>query len=164
MVIAPRVASALTRMGLPLRTRRIRCQASFASHFRAQGQALARQYDAYEALPGVHLHGELTLGENIADVAGIQAALDAYHASLNGHEAPVINGLTGDQRFFIAFAQTWETKTREEALRQQVATDGHSPGQFRARTVRNIDAWYQAFNVQPTDQLYLAPEARVRVW
>ena len=134
------------------------------AHFRAQGQALARQYDSYEALPGVHLHGDLTLGENIADVAGLQAALDAYHASLNGHEAPVINGLTGDQRFFIAFAQTWESKMREATLRQIVATDGHSPGQFRALTVRNLDAWYQAFNVQPTDTLYLAPDARVHIW
>jgi putative endopeptidase len=132
--------------------------------FRAQGDALARQYDAYEALPGVHLNGRITLGENIADVAGLQAAYDAYHASLGGREAPVIDGLTGDQRFFIAFAQTWRTKMREEALRQAVATDGHAPGMFRALTVRNIDAWYTAFNVQSGAGLYLAPDQRIRVW
>jgi putative endopeptidase len=132
--------------------------------FRTQGDALARQYSAYEPFPGLHINGEVTLGENIADVAGLQAALDAYHASLNGREAPVIDGLTGDQRFFIAFAQAWATKTREEALRQQVATDGHAPGQYRALTVRNLDAWYEAFNVQPGATLYLPPEQRVRVW
>jgi predicted metalloendopeptidase len=132
--------------------------------FRAQGDALSRQYDAYEALPGLHVNGALTLGENIADVAGLQAAYDAYHASLGGREAPVIDGLTGDQRFFIAYAQTWATKMRDEALRQRIATDGHAPGNFRALTVRNLDAWYQAFDVQASDALYLAPEQRVRVW
>jgi putative endopeptidase len=134
------------------------------ANFRQQGEALARQYDAYEALPGLHLNGTLTLGENIADVAGLQAAYDAYRASLNGQEAPVIDGLTGDQRFFIAYAQTWATKMRDPALRARVATDGHAPGMFRALTVRNIDAWYTAFNVQEGQQLYLAPEQRVRVW
>ncbi len=132
--------------------------------FRAQGEALARQYDAYEALPDLHVNGALTLGENIADVAGLQAAYDAYHASLGGREAPVIDGLTGDQRFFLAYAQTWATKMREEALRQRIATDGHAPGMFRALTVRNLDAWYAAFDVQPSDAQYLAPEQRVRVW
>lgn len=132
--------------------------------FRAQGDALARQYAAYEPFPGVHLNGEVTLGENIADVAGLQAAYDAYRASLGGREAPVIDGLTGDQRFFIAFAQAWATKTRDEALRQQVLTGGHSPGQYRALTVRNIPAWYAAFNVQAGETLYLAPDARVQVW
>ncbi|MEQ1818343.1 MAG: M13 family metallopeptidase [Terricaulis sp.] len=132
--------------------------------FRTQGEALARQYDTYEALPGLHVNGTLTLGENIADVAGLQAAYDAYHASLNGHEAPVINGLTGDQRFFIAYAQTWATKMRDEALRGRIATDGHAPGMFRALTVRNLDAWYTAFNVQEGQAQYLAPDQRVRVW
>ncbi len=132
--------------------------------FRTQGDALARQYDAYEPFPGVHLNGQITLGENIADVAGLQAALDAYHASLGGREAPVIDGLTGDQRFFIAYAQAWASKTREEALRQQVVTDGHAPGQYRALTVRNLDAWYEAFNVEQGATLYLPPEQRVRVW
>jgi len=134
------------------------------ANFRQQGEALARQYDAYEALPGLHLNGTLTLGENIADVAGLQAAYDAYRASLNGQEAPVIDGLTGDQRFFIAYAQTWATKMRDPALRARVATDGHAPGMFRALTVRNIDAWYTAFNVHQGQQLYLTPEQRVRVW
>jgi predicted metalloendopeptidase len=132
--------------------------------FNAQGEALARQYDAYEALPGLNLNGTLTLGENIADVAGLQAAFDAYHASLGAREAPVIDGLTGDQRFFIAFAQIWRSKIREAALRQQVVTDGHAPGNFRGRTVRNIDGWYAAFDVQEGAALYLAPEVRIRVW
>jgi predicted metalloendopeptidase len=134
------------------------------ANFRAQGDALARQYDAYEALPGLHVNGALTLGENIADLAGLQAAYDAYHASLEGREAPVIDGLTGDQRFFLAYAQTWASKMRDEALRQRIATDGHAPGMYRALTVRNLDAWYEAFDVQPGDALYLPPEQRVRVW
>lgn len=134
------------------------------ANFRAQGEALARQYDAYEPLPGSHVNGALTLGENIADLAGLQAAYDAYHASLNGREAPVIGGLSGDQRFFIAYAQTWATKMRDEALRQRIATDGHAPGMYRALTVRNLDAWYAAFAVQASDAQYLAPEQRVRVW
>jgi endothelin-converting enzyme/putative endopeptidase len=132
--------------------------------FTRQGQALARQYDAYEPLPGLHIKGELTLGENIADLAGLQAAYNAYRASLNGREAPVIDGLTGDQRFFLAYAQSWKKKIREAALRQEIATDGHAPDQWRVYTVRNLDAWYEAFNVEPGDALYLAPEARVRVW
>jgi predicted metalloendopeptidase len=132
--------------------------------FNAAGKALTAQYDAYEALPGLRLKGEQTLAENIADVAGLAAAYDAYRASLGGKEAPVIDGFTGDQRFFIAFAQTWSSKMREAALRARVATDGHAPGQWRALTVRNLDAWYTAFNVQPDDKLYLAPEKRVKVW
>ena len=94
----------------------------------------------------------------------MQAAYEAYRASLGGKEAPVIDGLTGDQRFFIAYAQSWATKMRDETLRARVATDGHSPGNFRALTVRNIDPWYAAFNVKPGDKLYLAPEKRVKVW
>lgn len=132
--------------------------------FNAQGDALAAQYDGYEPFPGLHVNGRLTLGENIADVAGLQAAYDAYRASLGGAEAPVIGGFTGDQRFFIAFAQTWATKMREEALRQRIATDGHAPGMYRALTVRNLDAWYAAFDVQPGAAQYLPPEERVRVW
>ncbi|HKX92230.1 MAG TPA: M13 family metallopeptidase [Sphingomicrobium sp.] len=137
--------------------------ADFAK-FQQAGEALARQYDAYEALPGLHVNGKLTLGENIADVAGLSAAYDAYKASLNGKAAPVINGLSGDQRFFLAYAQAWATKMREQTLRNRIATDGHAPGNFRALTVRNIDAWYPAFNVQPGQKLYLAPDARVKVW
>jgi len=98
------------------------------------------------------------------DVAGLTASYEAYHASLGGKEAPVIGGLTGDQRFFLAFAQSWREKTREKAIRGQVATDGHSPGNLRAQTVRNLDAWYPAFNVQPGQKLYLAPDKRVHVW
>jgi predicted metalloendopeptidase len=132
--------------------------------FTAAGQALAAQYDAYEPLPGLHVKGRQTLAENIADVAGLAAAYDAYKASLGGKEAPVIDGFTGDQRFFIAYAQTWATKMRDAALRARIATDGHAPGQYRALTVRNVDAWYTAFNVQPGDKLYLAPDKRVKVW
>ena len=132
--------------------------------FNEAGQALVAQYDAYEALPGLRLKGRQTLAENIADVAGLAAAYDAYKASLGGKEAPVIDGFTGDQRFFIAYAQTWASKMREATLRGRIATDGHAPGQYRALTVRNIDAWYTAFDVKPGDKLYLAPEKRVKVW
>src|SRR5687767_10778205 len=132
--------------------------------FQQAGTALAAQYDSYEALPGLRVNGKLTLGENIADVAGLAAAYDGYRASLGGKEAPVIDGFTGDQRFFIAFAQAWASKMRPESLRQRVLTDGHSPGQFRALTVRNLDPWYAAFAVKPGQKLYLAPEKRVKVW
>ena len=132
--------------------------------FQEAGNALAAQYDQYEALPGLHVNGKLTLGENIADVAGLAAAYDAYRHSLGGKEAPVIEGFNGDQRFFLAHAQVWATKMREETLRQRVLTDGHAPGQFRALTGRNLDAWYSAFNVQPGQKLYLAPDKRVKVW
>ena len=132
--------------------------------FEKAGKALADQYDQYEPFPGLNVKGELTLGENIADIAGLQAAYDAYRASLNGKEAPVIGGFTGDQRFFIAFGQTWATKMREAALRQRIATDGHAPGNYRVLTVRNMDAWYKAFDVKPGAKLYLAPEDRVQVW
>ncbi|HYW14810.1 MAG TPA: M13 family metallopeptidase [Allosphingosinicella sp.] len=132
--------------------------------FQQAGTALSAQYDTYEALPGLKVNGKLTLGENIADVAGLTAAYDAYRASLAGKAAPVIDGFTGDQRFFIAFGQAWATKMQEESLRQRVLTDGHAPGQFRALTVRNLDAWYAAFDVKPGQKLYLPPEKRVKVW
>lgn len=132
--------------------------------FQQRGHALAEQYSGYEALPGLYVNGELTLGENIADVAGLAAAYDAYRASLGGKEAPVIDGFTGDQRFFIAYAQAWATKMRDAELRQRIATGVHAPGNFRALTVRNLDAWYEAFDVTPDDALYLAPEQRVRIW
>ena len=134
------------------------------ARFEQAGKALAEQYDAYEPLPGLHVNGELTLGENIADLSGLTAAYDAYHASLGGKPAPVIGGLTGDQRFFIAYAQTWATKMREATLRKRIATDGHAPGGTRALTVRNLDAWYDAFGVKPGDALYLPPEQRVTIW
>src|SRR5207302_6514113 len=106
--------------------------------------------------------GKQTLAENIADVAGISAAYDGYKAS--GQVAPTVDGLSSDQQFFLAFAQNWGEKTREAALRQQVMTDSHSPGEYRSDTVRNIDAWYSAFDVKPSEKLYLAPNARVRIW
>lgn len=134
------------------------------ARFKASGQALVEQYDAYEALPGLKLNGKLTLSENIADVAGLAAAYDAYKASLGGKEAPVIGGLSGDQRFFLAFAQSWREKQREQLLRNRVATDAHAPARWRAQTVRNLDAWYPAFAVEAGQKLYLAPEKRVKVW
>ena len=132
--------------------------------FTAAGDALAKQFDQYEALPGLHVNGKLTLGENIADVAGLAAAYDAYRASLGGKELPVLQGFTGDQRFFIAYAQSWSVKSRPETLRQIVLTNGHAPEQFRALTVRNLDAWYPAFKVQPGQKLYLPPDKRVKIW
>ncbi|MBW8783844.1 MAG: M13 family metallopeptidase, partial [Novosphingobium sp.] len=137
--------------------------ADFA-HFTQAGDALGRQFDAYEPFPGVHVNGKLTLSEDIADLAGLGAAFDAYHASLNGKPAPVIDGFTGDQRFFLAFAQSWAAKIRPEALRARIATDGHAPEMYRALTVRNVDPWYGAFTVKPGDKLFLAPDQRVRVW
>jgi len=132
--------------------------------FQAQADALAKQFDAYEALPGLNVNGKQTLNENIADVAGLGAAYEAYKASLNGKPAPVINGLTGDQRFFLAYAQSWAVKSRPETLRRIVLTNEHAPEQFRAQSVRNIDAWYQAFGVKPGQKLYLAPNQRVKIW
>ena len=110
------------------------------------------------------LNGKQTLAENIADVAGISAAYDGYQASLDGKAAPVQDGFSGDQQFFIAFGQNYASKTREAALRQQVMTDSHSPAEYRADTVRNIDAWYTAFDVKPGEKLYLTPAERVRIW
>src|SRR5690606_29711679 len=133
------------------------------AQFEKASKALVAQFDQYEPFPDLHVRGDLTLGENIADVAGLAAAYDAYRASLGGKDAPAIGGFTGDQRFFIAYAQAWATKMREAALRQRIATDGHAPGQYRALTVRNLDAWYAAFGVQPAAKLYLAPEQRVKV-
>jgi len=132
--------------------------------FESAGQALIAQYDAYEALPGLHLNGEQELGENIADVAGLTASYEAYRASLGGKPAPVIDGLTGDQRFFLAFAQSWRTKMRDKALRARIATDVHAPAPWRVLTVRNLDAWYAPFDVQPGQALYLTPEKRVHIW
>ncbi len=134
------------------------------AHFKAATQQLVAQYNAYEALPGLHINGQQTLGENIADVSGLTVAYLAYHKSLGGKPAPVIDGLTGDQRFFLAFAQSWREKTRDAAMRAQVISDGHSPGNFRAQTVRNLDAWYDAFSPKPGEKLYLAPDDRVRIW
>ena len=133
-------------------------------HFKAAGEALAAQYDAYHPFPDLAVNGHQTLSENIADLAGLAAALDAYHLSLHGKPAPVSDGFTGDERFFIAFAQSWRAKIREAALRTRIATDGHAPPKYRADTVRNLDAWYAAFSVTPKQKMYLAPKERVRIW
>jgi predicted metalloendopeptidase len=134
------------------------------AHFAASGEALARQYDAYRPFPDVAVNGKLTLSENIADLAGINVAYDAYRISLQGAAAPLVAGLSGDQQFFLGFAQAWRSKIREPALRQALITDGHAPPQFRAATVRNLDPWYEAFGVAPGQALYLEPAQRVRVW
>jgi putative endopeptidase len=134
------------------------------AHFEASTASLAAQYDTYKPFPDLAINGKQTLGENIADLAGLAASYDAYQASLAGKPAPMQDGFTGDQQFFIAFGQSWAEKLRDAALRQQVMTDEHSPGQYRTLTVRNIDAWYAAFYVQPGEKLYLAPPERVRIW
>ncbi len=131
-------------------------------HFEASTAQLAAQYDQYKPFPDLAINGKQTLAENIADVAGISAAYDGYKAS--GQLAPEVDGYTSDQQFFIAFGQNWGEKSREAALRQQVMTDSHSPGEYRADAVRNIDAWYDAFHPQPGEKLYLAPNERVRIW
>jgi endothelin-converting enzyme/putative endopeptidase len=134
------------------------------AHFDASIEALAKQYDTYAPFPDLHLNGHQTLGENIADLAGITASYDAWKASLHGKPAPVVGGLTGDQQFFLGYAQSESGKSREAAVRQQVVTDPHSPGEYRADTIRNLDAWYAAFDVKPGDNLYLAPADRVHIW
>jgi len=134
------------------------------AHFDASIEALAKQYDTYAPFPDLHLNGHQTLGENIADLAGLTASHDAWVASLNGQPAPVVGGLTGEQQFFLGFAQSEVGKAREPALRQQVLTDPHSPGEYRADTVRNLDAWYAAFDVKPGQALYLPPSDRVHIW
>ena len=132
--------------------------------FKGLTDKLVRQYDAYEPFPGAHVKGAFTLGENIGDLAGVAVALDAYHASLGGKPAPVIDGTTGDQRFFLGWAQVWRRNYREPNLRQRLVTDPHSPSQYRADTVRNFDQWYGAFKPAPGSKLYLAPQDRVKIW
>jgi len=134
------------------------------AHFRDAADRLAAEFDKYEPLPGMHINGKLTLSENIADVAGLSASYDGYRRAYGGKSAPSADGFTGDQRFFLAFAQVWRTKFRPEALRTSLMTNGHAPGEYRADTVRNIDEWYTAFNVKPGEKLYLAPKERVRAW
>ncbi|MGV8961043.1 MAG: M13 family metallopeptidase [Stenotrophomonas sp.] len=132
--------------------------------FNAAGAALASQFNAYKPFPDASVNGRLTLGENIADVAGLATAYDAYQMSLQGKQPQVLGGFTPDQRFFLGFAQVWRSKMREQALRNSLLTNVHAPGQFRALTVRNIDAWYPAFEVKDGQPLYLAPEQRVKIW
>ena len=137
-----------------------------AKKYEAHAAELVKQYDAYEPVPGVHIKGQLTLGENLGDLGGLEVAYAAYRRYVAAHgEPPVIEGMTGDQRFFIAYGYSWENKTREGALRAQLLTNEHSPAKYRVNgVVRNVDAWYKAFNVQPGDKLYLPPEQRVKVW
>jgi len=132
--------------------------------FEAAGKQLIAQYDAYEVLPGEKINGEFTLGENIGDLAGLAVAYDAYRTSLNGQEAPVIDGLTGDQRFYLGWAQVWRRNYREANLSQRLTTDSHSPSIQRVWVVRNLDPWYGAYKPASDSNLYLSPEARVRIW
>ena len=137
-------------------------------HFHSAGVALAQQFNAYRPFPDISVNGEQTLSENIADVAGLSAAYDAWHGTLASAPATAspaaAGGFTPEQLFFISFGQNWRSASREAALRRGIITDGHAPEEYRADTVRNLDAWYTAFAVQPGEKLYLAPEQRVRVW
>jgi predicted metalloendopeptidase len=134
------------------------------AHFKAAAAALAAQYSAYKPFPDLAVNGQQTLSENLADLAGLAAAYDGYRAAAATQPEPTGSGFTGDQVFFIAFAQTWREKEREASLRRGIITDGHAPDQYRALTVRNLDPWYAAFAVKPGQALYLEPAARVRVW
>ena len=136
-----------------------------AASFQKLADALGAQYATYEPIEGFPVDPALTMGENIGDVGGLAMAYHAYKLSLNGEEAPVINGYTGDQRFFLSWAQIWKRQVREEALKNQIANDPHSPAQYRVNgVVRNMDAWYDAFDITEDDALYLAPEDRVQIW
>lgn len=136
-----------------------------SKRFDAEAKVFGEQYAKFEAVPGVFVNPKLTMGENIADFAGIQIALDAYHRSRGGRTPPVIGGLSGDQRFFLSYAQMWREKQRDDKLRSQLTTDPHSPGRFRILgPIRNVDAWYQAFGVTPDDAMYIRPESRARIW
>jgi len=137
-----------------------------AKLYTERAQALVKQYDSYEPIPGTHIKGQLTLGENLGDLGGLEVAYAAYRRYVAAHgEPPVIDGLTGDQRFFIAYGYSWEIKQREGALRSQLLTNPHSPGRYRVNgVVRNLDPWYAAFNVKPGDKLYLPPDQRVHIW
>ena len=135
------------------------------SAFDQRVAALGAQYDSYEGLPGLHVNGKLTMGENIGDLSGLAISLQAYHYSLNGKPAPVIDGYTGDQRYFLGFAQIWRSKSSEASIRRQVLSNPHSPSHWRVvGPTRNIDAWYDAFSVKPGDKYYLPPNARVSLW
>jgi predicted metalloendopeptidase len=134
-------------------------------NFDARTAALGAQFDAYEPLPGLHVNGKLTMGENIGDLSGLSIALKAYHISLGGKPAPVMDGLTGDQRFFLAYGQVWRAKYRDAETRRLVLSNPHSPDHFRPiGATRNVDAWYEAFGVKPGDKYYVAPDRRVRLW
>jgi putative endopeptidase len=132
--------------------------------FSALTRQLVTQYDAYQIAPGKNVNGAFTLGENIGDLAGVSVAYDAYRTSLDGKTARTIDGMTGDQRFYLGWAQVWRRNYRQENLLQRLITDPHSPSEQRVAVVRNFDAWYNAFAVAPGTKLYLAPEQRVRIW
>jgi predicted metalloendopeptidase len=134
------------------------------AHFQAAAARLVEEFNAYHPFPDLAVNGKQTLSENIADVAGLAAAYDAYRLAQNGSTAPAVAGFNADQLFFLSFAQSWRQKIREPALRRRIITDGHAPDEYRADTVRNLDPWYAAFNVQPGQKLYLAPTDRVRIW
>jgi len=136
-----------------------------AERFKALTTELGKQYASYEAAPGVFINGDLTMGENIGDMSGLEVAYEAYKISLGGKPAPMVDGLTGDQRFFLAFAQAWRGKQRDDAIKTQVASDPHSPRRYRViGPLRNLDAWYSAFNIAPNSKFYIPPEKRVRIW
>jgi len=136
-----------------------------AKLYEARAKALADQYSEFEPLPGENLDGNLGLGENIGDLTGVTMAYEAYKRSLGGEEAPIIDGYTGDQRFFMAWAQVWAIKWRDEALSAQIKNGPHSPGEFRANgIVRNLQPWYDAFDIKPGDAMYIPPEKRVKIW
>jgi putative endopeptidase len=133
--------------------------------FNAETKVFGEEYAKFEPVPGAHINPELTMGENVADFAGLQVALDAYHRSLGGKPAPVLDGLTGDQRFFLAYAQYYREKQRDDALKSQVTTDPHSPGRFRVLgPLPNIQAWYDAFGITPDNAMYIPPEKRAHIW
>jgi putative endopeptidase len=134
------------------------------AHFKNSGAHLAAQFDTYRPFPDLAVNGKQTLSENIADLAGLAATHDAWVFSLANQSAPTVHGFSGEQQFFLSYAQAWRGKYREQSIRQQIITDGHAPGEYRAAAVRNIDAWYAAFEVQPGQALYLAPKDRVRIW
>jgi predicted metalloendopeptidase len=140
-------------------------EAADTEAFKKRTDALSTQYDGFTVLPGLNVNGRLTLGENIGDLGGVSVAYAAYHRSLGDHPAPVRDGLSGEQRFFLSYAQIWRALSKDEYLRKQVLSNPHSPPQFRVNgVVRNVDAWYSAFNVQPGDKLYLPPDERVHIW
>jgi predicted metalloendopeptidase len=135
------------------------------ARFQQRVDALGKQFDSYCPIENTCVNGKLTMGENIGDLGGLSMAYTAYHLSLDGKPAPVIGGLTGDQRFFLAWAQVWKSKYRDEALVNLIKSNPHSPAMYRINgPLRNIDAWYTAFGVKPGDKLYVAPEDRVRIW
>jgi len=135
------------------------------TRFEAKVSALGKQFDGYCPIKDQCVNGKLTMGENIGDLSGLSTAYTAYHLSLHGKPAPVIDGLTGDQRFFLAWAQVWKSKYREEALVNQMKSNPHSPAMYRINgPLRNMNAWYDAFAIKPGDKLYIAPAERVRIW